>query len=310
MIVERADLESNLARVRAEVDDPRAGIHGPGSAAWHLERDAAIFLGGGRAVLLQLAHPFVAYAIHHHSKTRNDVIGRFQRTFDNVFAISFGDLDHAFTAARRVFNIHTRIVGAIEEDTGAFPAGTRYHANDVDSLLWVWATLIDTVVVVHERMRGPLPETLKEAYYRDTCSFARLFAIPDRALPPSWGAFRDYVERTVAGPVLTVTRPAREMSGFLFGGALGSTVAAVTASMLPPRLRRDFGLTYGMRERLTARAALGAARTATALTPRVARDLPAYRAARRRLRGLPPSKLSQWLEARMVALAGQVSRAP
>ena len=304
----RADLEASLARVRAEVDDPRGGIHGPGSAAWHLERDSVIFLGGGRAVLLQLAHPFVAYAIHQHSRTRDDVMGRFKRTFDNVFAMSFGDLDHAFTAARRVHNIHTRITGVIEEDAGAFPAGTRYHANDVDSQVWVWATLIDTVVTVHERVRGPLPASLKEAYYRDTWSFARLFAIPDDALPPSWGAFQDYVAAMLESPMLTVTRPAREMGGFLFGGALGGAVAAVTASMLPRRLRDGFGLAYGVRERVAARGMVAAARAATALTPRAARDLPAYRNASRRVRGLPPSKLAQWLEQRMMVLAGQVSR--
>jgi uncharacterized protein (DUF2236 family) len=304
----RADLEASLARVRADVDDPRAGIHGPGSAAWHLERDSIIFLGGGRAVLLQLAHPFVAYAIHQHSKTRDDVMGRFKRTFDNVFAMSFGDLDHAFTAARRVHNIHTRITGVIDEDAGAFARGTRYHANDVESQVWVWATLIDTVVTVHERVRGPLPDALKEAYYRDSWSFARLFAIPDEALPPSWGAFRAYVARMMESPVLTVTRPAREMGGFLFGGALGGTVAAVTASMLPPRLRDDFGLAYGMRERVTSRAVMSAARAAATFTPQVARDLPAYRDARRRVRGLPPSKLSHWLEQKMMTLAAQVSR--
>jgi len=307
MVTVRAELEASLARLRAECDDPRAGIHGPGSAAWHLERDATIFMGGGRAVLLQLAHPFVAYAIAQHSKTREDVMGRFQRTFDNVFAMSFGDLDHAFTAARRVHNIHTRITGTIEEDAGAFPRGTTYHANDVDSQLWVYATLIDTVVTVNERVKGPLSPALKEAYYRDSWSFARLFAIPDRVLPPSWGAFRAYVDRMVASNVLTVTQPAREMSGFLFGGALGGAVGAVTASLLPARLREDFGLPYGVRERLTARAMFTAARAATMVTPKSARDLPAYRDAKRRIRGLPPSKWSRWIEQQMQTLAAQVS---
>jgi uncharacterized protein (DUF2236 family) len=308
MATGRIDLEACLVRLRADCEDPRAGIHGPGSAAWHLERDSVIFMGGGRAVLLQLAHPFVAYAIAQHSKTRADVMGRFKRTFDNVFAMSFGDLDHAFKAARRVHSVHTRITGTIDEDAGAFPAGTRYHANDPDAQLWVYATLIDTVVTVHERVRGPLSPALKEAYYRDSWSFARLFAIPDESLPPSWGAFRDYVDRMVASDVLTVTPPAREMAGFLFGGMLGAAVASVTASLLPARIRDDFGLAWGARQKLTAGAAMAAARAATALTPKVARDLPAYRDARRRIRGLPPSKVSRWLESRLTALAGQVSR--
>ena len=63
MVVGRDELEASLAGLRATVVDPRAGIHGPGSTAWRLERDGLIFLGGGRAVLLQLAHPFVAHAI-------------------------------------------------------------------------------------------------------------------------------------------------------------------------------------------------------------------------------------------------------
>jgi uncharacterized protein (DUF2236 family) len=308
MVTGRPELEASLARLRAECDDPRAGIHGPGSAAWHLERDSVIFMGGGRAVLMQLAHPFVAYAIAQHSKTREDVMGRFRRTFDNVFAMSFGDLEHAFTAARRVHNVHTRITGTIEEDAGAFPRGTTYHANDPDSQLWVYATLIDTVVTVTERVKGPLSPALKEAYYRDSWSFARLFAIPDRALPPSWGAFQDYVARMCASNVLTVTAPAREMGGFLFGGALGGAVSAVTASLLPRRLRDDFGLPYGARERIVARGMFAAARAATMVTPQAARDLPAFRDARRRIRGLPPSKLSRWLDQQMQTLAAQVSK--
>jgi uncharacterized protein (DUF2236 family) len=161
---------------------------------------------------------------------------------------------------------------------------------------------------VTERVKGPLPPALKEAYYRDSWSFARLFAIPDRVLPPSWGAFRAYVDRMVASNVLTVTAPAREMGGFLFGGVLGGAVAAVTASMLPARLRHDFGLRYGARERVTAGVMMAAARAATMVTPQVARDLPAFHDARRRIRGLPPSKLSRWIDTQMQALAAQVSR--
>src|SRR5690349_4989279 len=115
MVVGRAELEASLARLRAEVADPRAGIHGPGSTAWRLERDALIFLGGGRAVLLQLAHPFVAQAIRDHSRTRDDVVGRFQRTFRAVFAMSFGDLEHACRAARAVHGGHARVTGVLAE---------------------------------------------------------------------------------------------------------------------------------------------------------------------------------------------------
>ena len=91
------DRSTSLVR---DVRDPRAGILGPDSIAWRVGGDLAVFLGGGRAALLQLAHPMVAYAIDHHSKTRADVLGRFQRTFRNVFAMVFGELDDALTSLR------------------------------------------------------------------------------------------------------------------------------------------------------------------------------------------------------------------
>lgn len=310
MLVDRARLEIVLARVVAGVDDPGAGIHGPGSAAWQVERDGVIFLGGGRAALLQLAHPYVAYGVHQHSKTRDDMIGRFKRTFDNVFAMSFGTLADALTAARRVHNIHVRITGQLGDDCGAFAPGARYHANDVDALRWVWATLVDTVVVVYQRIAGPLSPSLREAYYRASWTFARLFGLDDEELPPTWDAFAAYVARTVASPVLTVTAPAREMAGFLFGGRLGPATRLVTAALLPESIRDQFGLRYGVVERAGFAATVAGVRALRRTTPAAAWDLPAYRDAQRRLAGLPPSAWTRWLEQRFFALAGRSAAAP
>ena len=43
------------------------GYYGPGSVAWKIGREAAIMLGGARAVLMQLAHPLVAMGVSAHS---------------------------------------------------------------------------------------------------------------------------------------------------------------------------------------------------------------------------------------------------
>src|SRR5438874_13817965 len=99
VIVTRAQLDASLAALRETVRDPTHGILGPDSVAWRLGGDLVVFAGGGRAALLQLAHPFVAYAIDHHSRTRADVAGRFQRTFRNVLGMVVGDLVDAFNAA-------------------------------------------------------------------------------------------------------------------------------------------------------------------------------------------------------------------
>jgi len=39
------------------------GYYGPGSATWKIASEAAITLGGARAVLLQIAHPLVAAGV-------------------------------------------------------------------------------------------------------------------------------------------------------------------------------------------------------------------------------------------------------
>src|SRR5438309_8583048 len=67
-IVTRDEHESALTALARDVADPREGILGPRSVAWQLGGDLAIFLGGGRAALLQLAHPMVAYAVDQHSR--------------------------------------------------------------------------------------------------------------------------------------------------------------------------------------------------------------------------------------------------
>jgi uncharacterized protein (DUF2236 family) len=310
VVVDRAQLEASLTRLTAEVADANAGIHGPGSASWQLERDAVIFLGGGRAALLQLAHPFVAYSIAEHSRTKDDVVGRFQRTFDNVFAMSFGPLDHALRSARRVHAIHTRIHGVLGEDAGAFVRGSGYHANDPDALRWVWATLVDSVIAVYDAIGEPVPMTLRDDYYRGSRRFARLFGISDDAIPATWADFARYVARTVASSTITVTAPARHIAGFLFAGRLGGATQLVTAAMLPALVRDQFGLRYRDRERAAFAAIIASVRAMRIVTPRAAWDLPAYRNAVRRLDGLAPSGWSQWLERRLFALVGTSAGRP
>ena len=282
MIVTRADLEAELSRLREECPDPRAGIHGPQTQAWPLGGEAINFLGGARAALLQLAHPYVAYAIDQHSKTRADVQGRFVRTFQNVFAMTMGDLEAAFAAARRVHAIHTRIVGVIHEDVGPFRAGHRYQANESSALVWVWATLIETTVQVHELWVRPLTQRVKDDLVIESHRFAALFGIPRAELPADWSALRRYVDEMFDSTVLTVSRPALEMSRFLLQpprlvlAPLYAWLRAITAGLLPPRLRDEFQLPFGAGEKAVSAATRATLRPLYRVAPRALRWVPAY----------------------------------
>jgi uncharacterized protein (DUF2236 family) len=289
--VTRADLESRLARLRAELRDPRAGIFGPGSRVWEVNRSSIVFLGAGRAALLQLAHPSVAWGIEQHSRTLGDPFGRFQRTFGHVFDMVFGDWDAACRAACAVHAIHARVVGAIPERAGAFAPGARYFANDPEALLWVHATLWDTSLLCYEAVVRPLAAREKEAYYAETKRFAALFGIPDDVLPPDSASFERYVARMLEGEVLCVTEPAARMGRFVLRphpwlAPLADRYALVTAHLLPERLAAGFGLSRGgARGRARCEATLGWLRAVYPRLPERLRFLPAYVAAQRRLAG-------------------------
>jgi uncharacterized protein (DUF2236 family) len=309
-VIVRSELESSLAELRTGVADPRAGIFGPGSLTWTLASDLALFIGGGRAALLQLAHPMVAYAIDHHSRTRADVLGRFQRTFDSVFAMTFGDLDAAFGAARRVHNIHTRIHGVIPEAIGGWAAGTPYHANDASALRWVHATLVDTVLLIRQRLDGALPLDVRDRYVVEMNRVAALFGIPRALLPDGHAAHEAYMREMLASDRIVVAPCARELAAFLVGrgdpaagraqAPVGRIVEAVTHALLPSHLVAQFGLRGAPRRTAAALAAFGAIYRRL---PRTTVALPAFGEARRRVTGLAPSRLAGLTERMLEWLA-------
>jgi uncharacterized protein (DUF2236 family) len=249
-IIDRAELERELAIVCDAAVESCAGVFGPSSMMWQIDREAAIFLGAGRALLLQLAHPWVAAAIAQHSRTLADPIGRFHRTFNTMFTIVFGTTEQALAAARRLHHRHAGISGALPAATGAFAAGSRYEANDVAALRWVHATLIDTALVAYELVCQPLSSEERERYWSEARLFAAFFGIPQHVLPQSWADFATDNERMWRSDVLRVSASARATAKTILSGAgtwlpIPSWYRALTARLLPTRLRADFGLAYG-----------------------------------------------------------------
>jgi uncharacterized protein (DUF2236 family) len=253
---------------------------------WEVNREGIIFLGGGRAILLQLAHPYVAHAIEQHSTTRQNPVARFLRTFENIFAMVYGDLDSAIASARRLHALHSRITGTIEEDVGVHRKGDLYAANAADALLWVHATLWDTSIQIYELMLRPLAGREKEAYWEETKRFARLFGIPDETLPRTWIDFQAYCCEMFASDVLAVGAPARDMARFILaspGWPLSEWLSGVTMSLLPEPIRHQYRAPLGPVERMLCDASLGTLRTSWRLLPGWLRYLPAYRSALRRI---------------------------
>src|SRR2546429_971329 len=116
----------------------RPGLYADDSITRRVNREDVLLLGGGRALLMQLAHPKVAAGVDEHSDFRAHPMRRLRRTIRMTMAIVFGDRETALTAARAVNQTHGRV------------RGHDYRALDPDLLLWVHATLVDSALVTYD----------------------------------------------------------------------------------------------------------------------------------------------------------------
>lgn len=295
------DLELALDQVRAGAAGPIPGVFGPDTVTWRLDREAVVFLGAGRALLLQLAHPWVAAAIAEHSTTFADPIGRFHRTFDIVFAMVFGSLDRAVLSSRQLHRRHAMIVGEMPETVGPFAAGSRYCANDIPSLRWVHATLVETALMAHELVLPPLAVEERERYWTESRTFGALFGLTGDDLPADWSGFVAYTAAMAQSDTLTVSPAAREIAAQIFGGARPwlrppRWYRALTASLVPERLRAGFGFELDARDAKSADNALRWIKRVYPKLPDRLRYVGPYQEAQARLRGeLQPDWMTRCL---------------
>jgi uncharacterized protein (DUF2236 family) len=247
------DDDALLARAGIDPLPPeREGLFRNGGWLRRIHAESALISGGGRALLLEVAHPLVAAGVAEHSSFRSDPLRRLQRTLAAMHAIAFGDRAAALAAARGVERAHARVRGILAEDAGRYPAGTPYDGRDVDLVIWVWATLVDTALCGYGTFVAPLSEEACEGYYAEQCAIARLLGAPADALPPNHAAFRAWFDGCVAGDTLFVTPVAREIADAVLtpppGLADAAQVRLITAALLPARLRDDFGLRFDAKE--------------------------------------------------------------
>jgi uncharacterized protein (DUF2236 family) len=289
-IVSADGLEHELQRVPASAAGAAEGVFGPRSLTWQIDRESAIFLGAGRALLLQLAHPWVAAAIEQHSDTFADPVGRFHRTFSTVFAMVFGTLDQAMSAARRLHCRHASITGRLPWTTGPFPAGSTYSANAIAALRWVYATLIETALVAYELVLSPLTAQQRERYYRESQLFAGLFGIPKDCLPQDWTEFSSYFSAMVHSDTLSVSKATRGMARRLITGTglwlpVPGSYQDLTIALLPPPIRKQFGFCVGDVQKKQIDRALALSRQLYPLLPVRLRYVGPYQEAEQRLAG-------------------------
>jgi uncharacterized protein (DUF2236 family) len=267
-----------------------AGLFGPGTMTWRINREGVLLLGGGRALVLQVAHPLVAAGVAAFSDYREDPWGRLYRTLDTTTAIVFGDSDTSAEASARLERIHSRVRGTTEEAGGRFPAGTSYEANDPDLLMWVYATLVDTSIMVYDRYVARLSIDERRRYYEEQKLFGEALGVPRERQPDTYADFNDYMHQMLGGDSIAVTGALRDVVDATLrppmpfvAKPLIEAMNLATVGMLPAQLREELGLPWGPnRERLLTASRL-MLRGALPLLPRLLREFPPARSADKRV---------------------------
>jgi len=257
---------------------------------WRVNREGVLLLGGGRALVLQVAHPLVAAGVAEHSNYREDPWGRLYRTLDLTTKIVFGGAETAEEAAARIRAVHKRVHGETSEAGGGYPAGTPYDAQDPELLMWVHATLVDTSLLVYTRYVGRLTIAEQRAYYEEQKLLGEKFGIPRERQPDSFSDFNLYVRDMLASDRLAVTDALRDVVDATLrpdlpfvARPLLAALNLVTVGLLPERLRAEIGVPWSPgRERL-----LEASRVMISsllpVLPRIMREFPPARSADRRV---------------------------
>lgn len=245
-------MERDHAPSHAERLASRDGYFAPGSVIRNVGNTPVTpFLGGGAAVLLQVAHPLVAAGVVDHSGYGDDLWRRLVRTLRALYLITFGSRAEADRAGAAVQAVHRHVRGRTRSRLGVFPAGTPYSADDPELMLWVHATLVYASLSAYQRFERRLSRADQETYYREMAFVAHLFGTPADVIPPSLADFGDYFAAQLRADTIAVTEPAREIAAVILRAPLPAPMRVLapahrlaTTAQLPPRLRREYGLRW------------------------------------------------------------------
>jgi uncharacterized protein (DUF2236 family) len=248
----------------------RPGLFKEDSITRRVNRENILLLGGGRALLMQLAHPQVAAGVDEHSDFRTHPVRRLRRTIRMTMAIVFGDRETALGAARAVNQVHANV------------RGQGYRALDPELLLWVHATLADTALVTYETFVQRMLPREREEFYEEFQLLGELLGIPRDRFPGTYSDFQGYLDRMMSadGPVRVDAR-ALELAAHilrpplrLLPGPAMFPLNVVTTGLLPSSMRKQYRLAWGLRQQRLYRLAVAVLPRVIAITPPLIRMWP------------------------------------
>lgn len=268
--------------------EPRndAGIFGPDSMMWRVNREMFTLFGGARALLMQAAHPLVSAGARQTGFYARDPWKRLLRTVQLQLIMAFGTEDEAMQTADRINKLHEQING-IDPVTGEY-----YDGLDHDLLLWVHATLEQSSIMFYEKTVGELTEAEKDQYHRENLRAAEIVLLPRDHVPATYRELDAYVNETAASNDMLLTEVALEVADLMRGGPVPYPIKPVwlfinfaAKGTLPPPLQELYGFEWDRKRQLWLDGNLALMKRARPLLPQRMRTVMPAIWAERRLKG-------------------------
>ena len=221
-----------------------AGLFGPGSVTWRVHSHPAMLIGGLRALMLQALHPHALAGVVQHSDFRERPMHRLRQTATYVSKTTFGTTEEARAAGAHVRKVHSHV-------NGTDPVtGTRYSAEDVDTLLWVHCVEVHSFLAAVRAYGERLGDDEQDRYLAESARAAELVGIPPERVPPSRDAMRAYFDAML--PSLCISWEAKQTIDFVVSPPLTRellpyaaplrVVATAAVGLVPRHLRRLAGI--------------------------------------------------------------------
>ena len=239
--------------------------------------ERSVMLGWSRAILLQLAHPLVAAGVAEHSSFRSggvSAIFRLHHTIRAMLALVFGDEPARRATLDGIRAIHRRVHGRLPQGAGIFPVGTPYSAEDPELVLWVHATLLESIPLVYELVVQPLTSDERDAYCAEAAAIAIDLGARAHEVPRTQADNAAYMARMYRSGAIVASAQARELCTLVVSPPFGRLVAPaawanrlITVGLLPDDLRRQFGLAWSEKQTGRLHAVARLLRSVRRLTP-------------------------------------------
>jgi uncharacterized protein (DUF2236 family) len=222
--------------------------------SWRINAERLVLFGWTRAILMQLAHPLIAAGVLEHSSFRKGRLAagvRLHHTVRAMLSLTFGSPEQRERTLAQINGIHRHVNGVLETTVGCHAAGTPYSAEMSPLLVWVHATLLESIPMVYDRLVAPVSDAERDTYCREAAPIVLALGARDDEIPRTWDEVQAHLKTGYASGKISVGPDARTLAAAVLEPPFAPLLAPLarinwllTVGLLPPFLREQYGFAW------------------------------------------------------------------